>query len=312
MTLKTLDIVIPVFNEEKNIIQLFERLESTKKKLFNFCTSYIFVNDGSSDKTLEILSSLSKKNSNLKIISFTRNFGHQNALACGVNFSKADYIVTIDADLQDPPELIIDMLEVCIGKYDVVYAKRKERKGENFFKIFSAKMFYKILNYLCDLQIPTDTGDFRIITRKVATEFNNFKEKHKFIRGLIPWLGFKSTFVLYDRDERFAGKTKYSLKKMIDLAVNAIISFSAKPIQYVTRMGLVFILISISYGIYILFQKLFLNNIMPGFTPIFISIIFFGGFNLFFIGLVGTYISKIYEQTKDRPNYIIDKKINFE
>jgi dolichol-phosphate mannosyltransferase len=208
--IKTLDIIIPIFNEEKNIAKLYERLEATTKKIINLNTTYIFVNDGSSDKTLEILSSLSKKNLSLKIISFTRNFGHQNALACGISFSNADYIVTIDGDLQDPPELIIDMIEVCIDKYDIVYAKRKKRNGENFFKIFSAKMFYKILNCLCDLQIPEDTGDFRIITRKVAMEFNKFNEKHKFIRGLIPWLGFKSTFVLYDRDERFAGKTKYN------------------------------------------------------------------------------------------------------
>jgi len=255
---------------------------------------------------------LSLKNDHLKVISFTRNFGHQNALSCGIDCSDSDYVVTIDADLQDPPELISKMYSSCTNNIDVVYARRNKREGESFFKLITAKFFYKFLNFLCDLEIPQDTGDYRLISRRVVIEFKKYKEKHKFIRGLIPWLGFKSTQVLYDRDKRYAGKTKYSLSAMFNFALNAILSFSIKPIEYLSKLGLFFIVSSFFYGIFILYKKLFLNEIIPGFTPIFLSIIFFGGFNLLFIGIVGHYVAKIFEQTRDRPNYIIDKKLNIE
>jgi dolichol-phosphate mannosyltransferase len=191
-------------------------------------------------------------------------------------------------------------------------ARRKKREGESFVKLITAKFFYKFLNFLCDLEIPPDTGDYRLISKRVVTEFKKYKEKHKFIRGLIPWLGFKSIQVLYDRDKRYAGKTKYSLSKMFSFAFNAILSFSIKPIEYFFKLGLFFILSSFIYGVFILYKKLILNELIPGFAPIFLSIIFFGGFNLLFLGIVGYYVAKIFEQTKDRPNYIIDKKLNIE
>jgi dolichol-phosphate mannosyltransferase len=310
MNKKSLNIIIPVYNEEENISALFQRLESIRNSLNDLNIEYIFVNDGSTDNTFNILQEMALNNGHIKVICFTRNFGHQNALACGIEISNSDYVVTIDADLQDPPELIIEMYNLCKNNLDVVYAQRKKRNGESFFKLISAKFFYKFLNYLCDLQIPPNTGDYRIITKRVVVEFRKYKEKHKFIRGLIPWLGFKSMPVFYDRDKRYAGKTKYSLSHMINFAFNAIFSFSIKPIEYISKLGLFFVLSSFFFGVFILYKKLILNELIPGFAPIFLSIIFFGGFHLLFLGVVGYYVAKIFEQTRDRPNYIIDKTLN--
>jgi dolichol-phosphate mannosyltransferase len=310
MDKKTITIIIPIFNEEKNIPVLFSRLEKVRNSIQNLKFRYLFINDGSNDKSFDILSEISLNNSSVSVISFTRNFGHQNALSCGLEHSDSDYVVTIDSDLQDPPELIIEMYNLITNDFDVVYAQRKKRDGESFFKLISAKLFYKVINNLCDLKIPPNTGDYRLITKRVLTEFKKYKEKHKFIRGLIPWLGFKSAPVFFNRDKRFSGKSKYNLSRMLNFAFDAIFSFSIKPIEYISRIGFFLIIISSFYGLFILYKKIILNEIIPGFTPIFLAIIFFGGFNLLFLGIIGHYVAKIFEQTKNRPNYIVDKKIN--
>jgi len=310
MDKKTITIIIPIFNEEKNIPVLFSRLEKVRNTIQNLKFRYLFINDGSNDKSFDILKEISLNNSSVSVISFTRNFGHQNALSCGLEHSDSDYVVTIDSDLQDPPELIIEMYNLITNDFDVVYAQRKKRDGESFFKLISAKLFYKVINNLCDLKIPPNTGDYRLITKRVLTEFKKYKEKHKFIRGLIPWLGFKSAPVFFNRDKRFSGKSKYNLSRMLNFAFDAIFSFSIKPIEYISRIGFFLIIISSFYGLFILYKKIILNEIIPGFTPIFLAIIFFGGFNLLFLGIIGHYVAKIFEQTKNRPNYIVDKKIN--
>lgn len=310
MDKKTITIIIPIFNEEKNIPVLFSRLEKVRNTIQNLKFRYLFINDGSNDKSFDILTEISLNNSSVSVISFTRNFGHQNALSCGLEHSDSDYIVTIDSDLQDPPELIIEMYNLITNDFDIVYAQRKKRDGESFFKLISAKLFYKVINNLCDLKIPPNTGDYRLITKRVLTEFKKYKEKHKFIRGLIPWLGFKSAPVFFNRDKRFSGKSKYNLSRMLNFAFDAIFSFSIKPIEYISRIGFFLIIISSFYGLFILYKKIILNEIIPGFTPIFLAIIFFGGFNLLFLGIIGHYVAKIFEQTKNRPNYIVDKKIN--
>jgi glycosyltransferase involved in cell wall biosynthesis len=310
----SLTIIVPVYNEEGNLKALFERFEKIKKtiELKKISTDYIFVNDGSEDDSLNILQELANYCKHLKIISFSRNFGHQNAIIAGIQFSESDFTVIIDSDLQDPPELIIEMIELSTsGNFEVVYAKRKRRKGETFFKKLTAKIFYKIFNLFCGVKIPQDVGDYRLITKKVLDELKRCKEKNKFIRGLIPWLGFKSAPVIYERDERHMGKTSYSLSKMINLASNSIFSFSSIPITLLTKFGLFFIFISLFYTIIVLYKKIFFNNIVPGFTAVLIFVTFFGGINLFFLGIIGQYISKVFEQTKDRPEYVIEKKINF-
>ena len=310
-----LTIVIPVYNEEGNLKVLFERLEKIREKLNlekKILTNYIFVNDGSKDNSLIILKDLAKNFSHLKVISFSRNFGHQHAISAGMQFSNSNFIVIIDSDLQDPPELIPEMIELSTsGDYEVIYARRKIRKGETFFKKLTAKIFYQIFNILSGIKIPEDVGDFRLITKKVLVEFKKCKEKHKFIRGLIPWLGFKSTHILYERNERYSGKTNYTLSKMIKFALDSILSFSSTPIKYITMFGIFFILISLLYSSYILYQRFYLNNLIPGFSAILTFVIFFGGFNLFFLGIIGQYIARIFEQTKNRPEYIVEKMINF-
>jgi len=310
--LEKITIIIPVLNEEGNLELLFQELNNIKNKLKSeVFIDVIFVDDGSTDDTNSILVRLAEEFSYIKVITFTRNFGHQQSLSAGINLSDSDYVVTIDADLQDPPDLIEQMYRLSKNGYDVVYAQRESRDGESFFKILTAKIFYKFINFICDLNIPKDTGDYRLITKKVVVEFKKFKEKHKFIRGLIPWLGFKSTSILFKRKKRYSGTTNYNFIKMISFAIDASLSFSTRSLIYLSNLGVIFIIISIIYAFFILYKKLFLNQIIPGFTTILLFIIFFGGLNLFFLGIIGQYISKIFEQSKNRPEYIIKELKNF-
>lgn len=215
---KTLTIIVPVFNEEESLNQFFLRSEKLRKlSLRNLNVEFIFIDDGSTDNSFNILSKIASKNHFVKVISFTRNFGHQCAISAGIDACHSDYIVLIDADLQDPPELISKMYQLAKKGFDVVYAVRKNRAGETIFKKASASLFYKFFDFMCSIKIPRDTGDFRLISRKVADEFKMLPEKHRFIRGLIPWLGHKSIPIYYDRDKRYSGVTKYPLKKMLSL-----------------------------------------------------------------------------------------------
>jgi dolichol-phosphate mannosyltransferase len=273
----------------------------------------VFVNDGSKDKTLEILEQISYNDKTAKVISFSRNFGHQAAVQAGLKYTTGDAVVIIDADLQDPPELIKDMIKLWENGNDVIYAKRKKREGESVFKLFTAKMFYRVLNGMSNIEIPKDTGDFRLADRKVVDVINSLPEHDKFLRGLFSWVGFKQTPIEYERKERFAGKTKYPLKKMIKLAKDGIFSFSAKPLKFVGGMGAFSILISIVILIYSLVSyALQLNNLTPGWTSIMITITFFTGMQLLSLYMIAEYISRIYEESKNRPVYIIDKKINID
>mgnify|MGYP001231797018 CR=1 FL=1 len=251
-----------------------------------------------------------KKNTHIKVISFTRNFGHQIAISAGLNYCTDDAAIVIDGDLQDPPELIFDLIEELNKGFDVVYAKRKKRKGESIFKLITAKLFYGIINKLSGVQIPKDTGDFRIISKTVINQLNNLNEKHRFYRAIIPWLGFKSSFIEYDREKRFAGKTKFSIRKMLNLAINSILSFSTKPILYIIQFSLLCIFVSILFLFYILYMRLFTDQLIPGFATISSLIILFFGLNSLFIGLIGYYIALIFEQSKERPLFVIDKTIN--
>ena len=307
-----LSVVIPVFNEEESINETVKRLLSLEKP----CRSkgleieLLFVNDGSHDNSLDILKDYASSNSIIKIASFSRNFGHQIAITAGTDLANGDYIAVIDADLQDPPELILDMYEKCLDGYEVVYGKRKSRAGETIFKKFTASFFYKFLNYMSETDIPRDTGDFRLISRKVADSLKEMREKHRFMRGMIPWMGFKEVALEYDRSERFAGETKYPLKKMFQFAVNAILSFSSKPLTLAIRLGSFITALGFIGGVYMLYLKLFTTYPIPGITSILLTIIIFSGLQIILIGLIGEYISRIFEEVKNRPLYFIDEKIN--
>lgn len=311
--MKKISVVIPMYNEEAVIEECYKRLKNILISLKNYSYEMIFVNDGSKDKTLELLEEIAKQDDNVKIISFSRNFGHQAAVTAGLKEVTGDAILIIDADLQDPPELIPEMLKLWEDGNEVIYGKRKSRKGESAFKLFTAKMFYKTLNALSDVEIPKDTGDFRLVDRKVVDVINSLPEHNKFLRGLFSWVGYKQKPYEYERQERFAGKTKYPLKKMLKLASDGIISFSSKPLKMIGTIGIISIVISIIILIYALISYFFkLNSLSSGWTSIMVTVTFFAGVQLLSIWIMSEYIGRVYDETKNRPQYIIDKKINIE
>lgn len=311
--MKKISVVIPMYYEEEVANECYIRTKVVLNSLNNYEHEIIFVNDGSKDKTLEILEEIADKDKNVKVLSFSRNFGHQAAVTAGLKYVTGDCILIIDSDMQDPPELLVDMIKLWEQGNDVIYAKRKTRKGESKFKLLTAKMFYRILNGLSDVEIPKDTGDFRLADRKVIDVINSMPEHNKFLRGLFSWVGFKQTPIEYERQERFAGKTKYPLKKMLKLAADGIISFSTKPLKLIGGIGIISIFISMAILIYALVSYLFkLNNLASGWTSIMVAITFFAGVQLVSIWMISEYIARIYDDTKKRPEYIIDKTINID
>ena len=311
--MKIISVVVPMYYEEEVAKECYTRLKGVLDKIENYSYEIIFVNDGSKDKTLEILKDIAKEDENSKIISFARNFGHQCAVTAGLRYVTGDAIVIIDADLQDPPELIPEMLKLWEDGNDVIYGKRKSRKGESRFKLLSASVFYKTLNALSDVEIPKDTGDFRLVDRKVVEVINSLPEHNKFLRGLFSWVGFKQTPFEYERKERYAGKTKYPLKKMLKLAQDGIFSFSIKPLKIVGAMGILSVLISIILFVYAVLSYAFdWNNLVPGWTSLMVTMTFIGGMILISLWMIGEYIGRIYDETKRRPEYIIDETINIE
>ena len=311
--MKKISVIIPMYYEEEVAEECYKRMTSVLQNIENYDYEIICINDGSRDKTLSILENLAIRDKRLKVLSFSRNFGHQCAVTAGLKYVTGDAIVIIDADLQDPPELIPEMLKLWEAGNDVIYGKRKTRDGESVFKLFTAKIFYKTLNALSDVEIPKDTGDFRLVDRKVVDTINSLPEHNKFLRGLFSWVGYKQIPFQYERKERFAGKTKYPLKKMLKLASDGIISFSTKPLKIVGGLGILSIVISFILLIYALISYIFkLNNLSAGWTSLMLGITFFAGVQLLSLWIMSEYIARIYGESKNRPQYIIEKKINIE
>ena len=311
--MKKVSFVIPMYYEEKVVEECYKRVKKVLNELTQYDSEIIVVNDGSKDQTLPILENLAENDKSLKVISFSRNFGHQAAVTAGLQYVTGDAIVIIDADMQDPPELIKEMLELWEQGNEVIYGKRKVRKGESAFKLLTAKMFYQTLNALSDVEIPKDTGDFRLVDRKVVDTINELPEHNKFLRGLFSWVGYKQIPFEYERQERFAGTTKYPLKKMLKLASDGIISFSTKPLKLVGTLGILSVLISFILLVYAIISYIFkLNDLSAGWTSIMVAITFFAGIQLLSIWIIAEYIGRIYDESKRRPQYIIDKKINIE
>ena len=311
--MKKISVIIPMYYEEEVAEECYKRMTSVLQNIENYDYEIICINDGSRDKTLSILENLAIRDKRLKVLSFSRNFGHQCAVTAGLKYVTGDAIVIIDADLQDPPELIPEMLKLWEAGNDVIYGKRKTRDGESVFKLFTAKIFYKTLNALSDVEIPKDTGDFRLVDRKVVDTINSLPEHNKFLRGLFSWVGYKQIPFQYDSKERFAGKTKYPLKKMLKLASDGIISFSTKPLKIVGGLGILSIVISFILLIYALISYIFkLNNLSAGWTSLMLGITFFAGVQLLSLWIMSEYIARIYDESKNRPQYIIEKKINIE
>jgi len=309
--MKKISVVVPMYYEEEVAESCYNRLKNTLEKIENYDYEIIFVNDGSKDKTLGILKEIAAGDKKVKVISFSRNFGHQPAVTAGIKYVTGDAIVIIDADLQDPPELIPEMLKLWEDGNEVIYGKRKKRKGESAFKLLTAKMFYNTLNALSEVDIPKDTGDFRLVDRKVIDVINSLPEHNKFLRGLFSWVGFEQKEFLYERQEREAGKTKYPLKKMLKLASDGIISFSTKPLKILGMIGVFSIILSFFILVYAILSFIFeWNNLTAGWTSLMVTITFFTGVQLLSLWIMSEYIARIYDESKDRPQYIIKEKIN--
>jgi len=304
-------VVVPVYNEEEVIRETYKRL---KAAMDNIKEEYeiIFVNDGSKDRTRDIIISMCETDKTIKFIDFSRNFGHQTAITAGMDFSCGQAVVVIDADLQDPPEIIAQMLKKWREGYDVVYGQRVKREGETFFKKITAKLFYRMLNKLTEVSIPVDTGDFRLIDRKVCEALKQINEKNRYIRGIISWLGFKSAPVEFVRERRFAGTTKYPLKKMLKFATDAIMSFSYKPLKIASYFGVFVSFISFAYLIVMIILKLTGSNFIQGWTSLIAISLFFNGIILIILGIIGEYIGRIYDEAKGRPLYVISEIVNFD
>ncbi len=310
--LKKLSIIVPVFNEAKNITNFLSRLCLVLKKI-NSDYEIIFVLDPSSDDSEKIIKSEIESNSKIKLIVFSRRFGQPSATMAGIHNVSGDRCVIIDCDLQDPPELIFDMNEKMNEGYDVVLARRKSRKGETLFKKIITKLGYKLIEKITDIKIPKDTGDFRIISKRVIENLKKFKEPNAFLRGLVAYIGFSQTFVEYDRDERSDGYSKYNKYfGSIQIAFNGIFGFSSKPLFLMSIIGFIFAFLSFCIGIYYIIIKIFDPTITPGLPSTILFITFFSGLNLLGLGILGEYVGRIYDEVKDRPNFIIDKKYNFD
>lgn len=302
-------VIVPVYNEEEVIAECIKRLtsvmDSTKKKY-----ELIFINDGSRDNTKLLLEKMRRKNNNLKIIDFSRNFGHQIAITAGMDYAEGDAVLIIDADLQDPPEVMLDMIEKWKQGYDVVYGKRTKRKGETIFKLMTSKIFYRFLSGMTQIKIPKDVGDFRLLDRKVCDAMRRIHERNRFVRGLISWAGYNQSEVPYVREKRYAGKTKYPFIKMIRFALNAIVSFSYKPLRLAAVLGVLVSLGGFGYLVYVLFQ-FFGGETVPGWTSLISLSLIFNGIILMILGIIGEYIGRIYDESKARPLYLINELIGF-
>ena len=301
-----LSVIVPLYNEEEIVEKTFLTLE---EELKNIEHQIIFVNDGSKDRTREILEQLLQKTPYNELVNFSRNFGHQAAFSAGLQHAKGEAVVIIDGDLQDPPSLIHKMISKWQEGYQVVYAQRHKRRGESLFKRFSAFCFYRIIHSLTNIEIPPDTGDFRLMDRVVVDQLNSLPERSRFLRGLVCWVGFKKTGILYDRAERTAGVSKYPLRKMIRLAIDGITGFSTTPLKISFLIGVLATIIAFGVFIWSILEKiLFPETTVPGWASLMTAIVFFGGIQLISIGILGEYIGRIYDEVKQRPLYIEDKK----
>ena len=308
--MKKISVIIPMYYEEEVVQECYNKMTQVLSNIKDYEYEIICVNDGSKDKTLSILEKIAENDKKVKVISFSRNFGHQAAVTAGLRETTGDAVVIIDADMQDPPEVVEEMVKLWEQGNDVIYAVRSKRKGESIFKTFTAKMFYKILYNLSDVEIPKDTGDFRLADRKVIDVINSLPEHNKYLRGLFSWTGFKQKPINYIREKRTAGKTKYPLKKMLKLAYDGIIGFSSKPLKLIGQIGVFSIVLSFIILVYTVLSYMFnWNNLMPGWASIMVSITFFAGVQLISIWMISEYVARIYDESKHRPEYIIKRKI---
>ena len=300
-----LSVVVPVFNEEENLPHLYARLNAVAQKCAGESYEFIFVSDGSRDNTEVLLLELAATDPHVRYIFFSRNFGHQPAISAGLDVALGEYVVIIDGDLQDPPELIEQMLQKAAEGFEVVYARRKERKGDPALKKVAANVFYRLLRSITQVEIPLDTGDFRLIHHKVVEVVRRMPEKNKFLRGQISWIGFRQTYVEFERDPRLHGTSGYSYLKLLKLAITGITSFSDLPLRMATLLGFLVTAVSFAVGLYALYAKYTGHALFPGWSSTLVCILFLGGVQLLCLGIIGEYLARLYHDMRNRPLYVV-------
>ena len=305
--MKKISIIIPAYNEEESLPSLYERLSKLINQINNYEFEILFVNDGSKDRTIQIIKDLRAKDSRVCYVDFSRNFGKEIAMLAGLDYAKGDSVIFMDADLQDPPELIPELIKYWEQGYDDVYARRKSRKGETWLKKFTSKMYYKVLQKLTRVEIQKDTGDFRLLDRRCVNALKKLRENGRNSKSMFSWIGYNKKEVLYDREPRFAGKTKWNYKKLIDLAIDGITSFTTSPLRVSTYISIPTFLALIIYAIYVIVKMIVTGVFVEAFQAIILIILFFSGIQILLFGIIGEYLGRIFNETKNRPLYFVNE-----
>lgn len=305
--MKKITILIPAYNEEESLGALYERISKIMNSMTNYEFELLFVNDGSRDKTLSMIKELRAYDSRVCYVDFSRNFGKEIAMIAGLDYTTGDCVIIMDADLQDPPELIPQMVELWEQGYDDVYAKRKSRAGETWLKKFTSKMYYKVLQSLTNVEIQKDTGDFRLLDRRCINALRRMRESGRCSKSMFSWIGYNKKEILYDRDPRFAGQTKWNYKKLIDLAIDGITSFTTSPLRIATYVSIPTFLALFIYFIYVIIKCIKLNVAIQAFQAIILLILFFAGLQIILLGIIGEYLGRIFNESKNRPLYLVNE-----
>lgn len=305
--MKKIDIIIPAYNEEESLPFLFERLEKIMQENANYEFEILFVNDGSKDKTLELIKKQREKDNRISYVDFSRNFGKETAMIAGLDYATGDAAIFMDADLQDPPELIPELIKYWEQGYDDVYARRRTREGETFFKKFTSKMYYRVLQKMTKVEIQVDTGDFRLLDRRCINALKKLRESQRNTKSMFSWIGYNKKEVLYDREPRVAGKTKWNYKKLVDLAIDGITSFTTSPLRLSTFIAIPTFIVLAVYFIYVIVKCFVVHEAIQAYQAIILLILFFSGIQILLFGIVGEYLGRIFNETKNRPLYLVNE-----
>ena len=305
--MKKISVIIPAYNEEESLPILYERIEKLMATMGNYEFEILFINDGSKDKTIEIIKKMRQDDSRISYVDFSRNFGKEIAMIAGLDYATGDCVIFIDADLQDPPELIPELVKYWEEGYDDVYAKRRSRKGETFLKKWTSKMYYKILQKLTRIEIQRDTGDFRLLDRRCVNALKMLRESQRNTKSMFSWIGYKKKEVLYDRDARVAGKTKWNYIKLVDLAIDGITSFTTSPLRISTILAIPTFIVLFIYFVYVIIKSFVIKEAIQAFQAIILLILFFSGVQILLFGIVGEYLGRIFKETKNRPLYLVNE-----
>lgn len=304
---KLVTILVPAYNEQEVLELLYQRLENLMNSTINYDFEILFINDGSKDNTLKIIQSLRQKDNRINYLNLSRNYGKEIAMIAGLDYAKGDAVIIIDADLQDPPELIPEMIKYWEQGYDDVYAKRRSRKGETWLKKFTSKMYYKTLQSVTNIEIQKDTGDFRLLDRRCVEALKQLRESQRYTKGLFSWIGYNKKEILYDRDPRAAGQTKWNYGKLINLSIDGITSFTTAPLRWSAIVGVLISIIGFIYMLFIIIKTIISGVDVPGYASTMVVILFIGGIQLIFLGVIGEYLGRAFYETKGRPIYFIDR-----